>query len=65
MISNSMIQGGDPSGIGMGGPGYKFEDEVRADAAQTRNRCVLSMANAGPESKTAASSSSRTRRSRI
>ncbi len=29
VISNFMIQGGDPTGTGSGGPGYRFEDEVR------------------------------------
>jgi peptidyl-prolyl cis-trans isomerase B (cyclophilin B) len=47
VIDNFMIQGGDPTGTGMGGPGYKFEDEfdpsLRHDKAG-----ILSMANAGP-----------------
>ncbi len=47
VISNFMIQGGDPTGSGMGGPGYKFEDELRTNPLK-HERCVISMANAGP-----------------
>jgi peptidyl-prolyl cis-trans isomerase B (cyclophilin B) len=47
VISNFMIQGGDPTGTGRGGPGYRFEDEVR-DNPLTHETGVLSMANAGP-----------------
>lgn len=47
VIANFMIQGGDPTGTGRGGPGYKFQDEFspkrRHDSAG-----MLSMANAGP-----------------
>ena len=47
VIANFMIQGGDPTGTGSGGPGYQFADEfsrsLRHDSAGT-----LSMANAGP-----------------
>lgn len=47
VIPNFMIQGGDPTGTGMGGPGYKFRDEI--DATLRHDRAgVLSMANAGP-----------------
>ncbi len=42
-----MIQGGDPTGTGRGGPGYKFEDEVK-DNPLTHETSVISMANAGP-----------------
>ena len=42
-----MIQGGDPTGTGSGGPGYRFEDEVTGNPL-THERCVISMANAGP-----------------
>jgi peptidyl-prolyl cis-trans isomerase B (cyclophilin B) len=47
VISDFMIQGGDPTGTGMGGPGYKFEDEVY-DNPLKHETGVLSMANAGP-----------------
>lgn len=47
VINDFMAQGGDPTGTGMGGPGYRFEDEfdpsLRHDSPG-----VLSMANAGP-----------------
>jgi peptidyl-prolyl cis-trans isomerase B (cyclophilin B) len=42
-----MIQGGDPSGSGRGGPGYRFEDEVEGNPL-THETGVISMANAGP-----------------
>jgi len=47
VISNFMIQGGDPTGTGAGGPGYSFEDEVE-DNSLTHETGVISMANAGP-----------------
>ena len=47
VIPDFMIQGGCPRGTGTGGPGYKFEDECRADARHDKPG-VLSMANAGP-----------------
>jgi len=47
VIPDFVIQGGDPTGTGMGGPGYQFEDEVR-DNPLTHERGVISMANAGP-----------------
>ncbi|MBC2715018.1 MAG: peptidylprolyl isomerase [Desulfobacteraceae bacterium] len=47
VISNFMIQGGDPTGIGSGGPGYRFEDECAGNPL-THESCVISMANAGP-----------------
>jgi len=42
-----VIQGGDPTGKGSGGPGYQFEDEVKENPL-THKRGVISMANAGP-----------------
>ncbi|MBW2193893.1 MAG: peptidylprolyl isomerase [Deltaproteobacteria bacterium] len=47
VISNFMIQGGDPTGTGGGGPGYKFEDEVEENPLK-HEKSVISMANAGP-----------------
>ena len=47
VMADFMIQGGDPTGTGRGGPGYKFEDELKSNP---RKHSVgsLSMANAGP-----------------
>jgi peptidyl-prolyl cis-trans isomerase B (cyclophilin B) len=47
VISDFMIQGGDPTGTGRGGPGYKFEDETRGNPLK-HEAGVISMANAGP-----------------
>jgi len=47
VISDFMIQGGDPTGTGAGGPGYRFEDEIRENPL-THEKGVISMANAGP-----------------
>lgn len=47
VISNFMIQGGDPTGTGRGGPGYRFEDELRGNPLKHETG-VISMANAGP-----------------
>jgi cyclophilin family peptidyl-prolyl cis-trans isomerase len=46
VISGFMIQGGDPTGTGRGGPGYKFRDELDGDGTYARG--TLAMANAGP-----------------
>jgi peptidyl-prolyl cis-trans isomerase A (cyclophilin A) len=48
VIPNFMIQGGDPEGTGMGGPGYRFEDEVPPDGPKFDKPGLLAMANAGP-----------------
>lgn len=47
VISNFMIQGGDPTSTGRGGPGYQFEDETRGNPL-IHGTGVISMANAGP-----------------
>jgi peptidyl-prolyl cis-trans isomerase B (cyclophilin B) len=47
VINNFMVQGGDPTGTGRGGPGYKFEDETRGNPLKHTSK-VISMANAGP-----------------
>ncbi len=48
VIPNFMIQGGDPAGTGMGGPGYQFEDETRGSAHKFDKPGKLAMANSGP-----------------
>jgi len=47
VISGFMIQGGDPTGTGMGGPGYTFADEFHPELVFDRPY-LLAMANAGP-----------------
>ena len=46
VIPDFMIQGGDPTGTGTGGPGYTFEDEINDHKVE---RGALAMANAGPD----------------
>lgn len=47
IIKDFMIQGGDPTGTGSGGPGYRFPDEI-VDTLSHDSKGILSMANAGP-----------------
>lgn len=47
VISNFVVQGGDPTGTGAGGPGYRFQDEFVGNPLR-HERGVISMANAGP-----------------
>jgi len=52
VIADFMIQGGDPTGTGMGGPGYKFADELNPNTESYKRgyvRGTLAMANAGPD----------------
>ncbi len=46
VIAGFMVQGGDPEGTGMGGPGYAIRDEFTANNRNARG--TISMANAGP-----------------
>lgn len=51
VIEGFMIQGGDPTGTGMGGPGYKFDDELNPATPSYKagyKKGVVAMANAGP-----------------
>ncbi|MCB9422424.1 MAG: peptidylprolyl isomerase [Ardenticatenaceae bacterium] len=48
VIADFMAQGGDPTGLGSGGPGYQFADEVDTGRAFDK-RGLLAMANAGPD----------------
>lgn len=48
VIKDFMIQGGDPTGTGTGGPGYKFIDEFK-EGVVFNKKGILAMANAGPE----------------
>ena len=48
VIDRFMLQGGDPTGTGMGGPGYQIRDEFPAGRSNRNDRGTISMANAGP-----------------
>ena len=48
VIPDFMVQGGDPSGTGMGGPGYKFADETKGSPHKFDKPGKLAMANSGP-----------------
>jgi peptidyl-prolyl cis-trans isomerase A (cyclophilin A) len=48
VIPDFMIQGGDPAGTGMGGPGYRFEDETKGSKHSFDKPGKLAMANSGP-----------------
>jgi len=48
VIHDFMIQGGDPTGTGRGGPGYRFGDEIKGNPLK-HEKGVISMANAGPD----------------
>ena len=48
VIEDFMIQGGDPTGTGMGGPGYNIKDEFTHSGGNKNKRGTISMANAGP-----------------
>jgi peptidyl-prolyl cis-trans isomerase A (cyclophilin A) len=48
VIPDFMIQGGDPAGNGMGGPGYRFEDETKNSPHKFDTPGKLAMANSGP-----------------
>lgn len=48
VIPDFMVQGGDPQGTGMGGPGYTIKDEFTHAGGNRNDRGTISMANAGP-----------------
>lgn len=48
IIDKFMIQGGDPTGTGMGGPGYKIQDEFTHAGGNRNKPGTISMANSGP-----------------
>ena len=48
VIPGFMAQGGDPTGSGAGGPGYRFKDEIKPES-RLHFRGTLSMANSGPD----------------
>ena len=49
VIEGFMVQGGDPTGTGTGGPGYRFPDELGAAQSRGYRMGTLAMANAGPD----------------
>ena len=51
VIEGFMIQGGDPTGTGQGGPGYEIKDEFTRTSKDENNRGTISMANAGPNTR--------------
>jgi peptidyl-prolyl cis-trans isomerase A (cyclophilin A) len=48
VIPDFMVQGGDPTGTGMGGPGYQFQDETKGSPHKFDKAGKLAMANSGP-----------------
>jgi len=50
IIDGFMLQGGDPTGTGMGGPGYNIQDEFTHAGGNKNNQYTISMANSGPNS---------------
>ena len=48
IINGFMLQGGDPTGTGMGGPGYNIQDEFTHAGGNKNNKYTISMANSGP-----------------
>ena len=48
VIPDFMVQGGDPAGTGMGGPGYQFQDETKGSPHKFDKPGKLAMANSGP-----------------
>jgi peptidyl-prolyl cis-trans isomerase A (cyclophilin A) len=48
VIPDFMVQGGDPAGTGMGGPGYQFQDETKGSPHKFDRPGKLAMANSGP-----------------
>ena len=48
VIPDFMVQGGDPTGTGMGGPGYRFQDETKGSPHRFDKPGKLAMANSGP-----------------
>ncbi len=48
IIDKFMLQGGDPTGTGMGGPGYSIKDEFTHAGGNKNNKYTISMANSGP-----------------